>query len=249
MATNLLPNGNFETGVLDPLLDWDVTLGSFTVVADTDSPFGGQYALNVPAEVDVLANNFGPAVTQGDKLYTNMHIELVSGTGSLAITSGSGANQDVRLVVYSDGRVEYRAPNDAAIVLRRLFFEVPTTRFVLDFPWEASATSSFSSLGLVQDASLLFSNVDPAFQSNAQWIVDDVWLSTVPQPNKVLRPDNGPGPRIFQVSEYDDIHGTLHKRKDIKLDKDSRIRTINDMEAYDRDDFAYSSSRRSDREP
>lgn len=55
----------------------------------------------------------------------------------------------------------------------------------------------------------------------------------------VRKPNNGPGSSIFQESYFDAIHGTLHKRKDIQLDYDERLRTIEDPLRRDRDDYEW----------
>lgn len=66
-------------------------------------------------------------------------------------------------------------------------------------------------------------------------------------------PENGPGGVEFQESFFDEIHGTLHKRKDIRVDRDGRIRDRRDLgaQSLDRDDFSsyYSPRHRRFQEP
>lgn len=251
MATNTLFNGDFEQGVFNALTDWDVSFGVPTIVTNNNSPFGGTKAMSVIDSPMIIAHNFGAALTLGDKMYTNLHVELVSGTGSLAIITGGGAQQDARVLVYSDGRIEYRAPapGDSGTVLRSYSVSDPTTRFILSLPWIVSTTETTSGIGIAQHAAFIFNNVESGFISAASWIIDDVWIATEPQENKVSRPDNGPGPSIFQESHFDEIHGTLHKRKDIQLDYDLRLRTIEDEIRLDHDDYEWNPAVRRFTEP
>ena len=65
----------------------------------------------------------------------------------------------------------------------------------------------------------------------------------------VRKPPNGPGPSIFQESYFDEIHGTLHKRKDIHLDYNLRFRSVEDEIRLDRDDYEWNPSTRRFIEP
>lgn len=248
MATNLLTNGDFETG---DFTGWSITAGAPTVVPDTESPFGGSNACDIPDALVILATNTGPAAAVGDQFHASWQMKLVSGVGSIAFLIGFVAPyQGGAIIVFTDGRVEYRDGDDTSLVLRRISIEDPTQRFTVSTSFPITRAESRMDIGPFQPASVLDVSIPAPFNSTANWIVDDFYVGTTPQKQGIRRPPNGPGPSIFQGSHYDDIHGTLHKRKDITLDFDSRLRTTEDVIRRDRDDFAqYTPLRRSFREP
>ena len=248
MATNLIANGDFETGAMEP--EWNLTFGNPPIIADANSPFGGVWAMNLVGPLEIIANNSGVPVVIGEKYHFGMHVQLQSGTGSFAVVLGENAPyQGGVITVYSDGTVQYRDGNDNSKILRTTTIPDPTKRFIITMAWETIRVEGSAGLGIAHPGNAIVSSIPSPFNAVADWLVDDVWVGTDPQPNLITKPDNGPGPSIFQTSHFDDIHGTLHKRKDIKVDFDDRLRNAKDPEGIDRDDFSYSPLRRRFIEP
>lgn len=248
MADNFLSNGDFETGLFLP--EWVVSFGTPSIITNADSPFGGTKACNVDDALTVMANNTGAAPAIGVQMHGAVHVELVSGVGAILILFGASAPyQGGLIVVYSDGVVEYHDGDDSAVIHRKETIEDPTKRFVLTTAWTTTRIEGSIDIGIAVPPNVISQNIRPGFGAGASWLVDDAWVSTTAQENRLPKPPNGPGPSIFQASYFDEIHGTLHKRKDIHLDYDLRFRNIDDEIRLDHDDYEWNPGVRRFSEP
>lgn len=237
MAVNLLSNAGFETGLLLP--EWASLFGE-PVVTTAQGAFEGTFAAYYDgnfAAVSLLANSTGPVATIGQRYYMSSRVKKIGATpGSIALTLSDVTDVVVSCILLSDGTftVYKGSPNDGVILRSVTFDNLDTFNFfeITDIAPRAEQLD----FGIVVPA--LFAPVATEFRNkDGEWLVDDCWLGTDPQPVRVTRPDNGPGESTFDRSDFDVIHGTLHKENRLERDWDKRLRRRDDIDGLDRDDY------------